>query len=76
MNISLFQAFLLININLMIVFIIGKYINGYVLTYLLLMLTCVFYKMIIPLLKFFKNIKQDLGNFLFNKCGIKLFLEC
>ncbi|XP_075969565.1 uncharacterized protein LOC142972374 [Anticarsia gemmatalis] len=54
------KAFLLININLMIIFIIGKYVNGYVLTYLLLMLTCVFYKLILPILRTFKNIKQDL----------------
>ncbi|CAB3242143.1 unnamed protein product [Arctia plantaginis] len=54
------KAFLLININLIIVFVIGKYINGYILTYLLLMLVCLFYKIILPVLKTFKDIKQDL----------------
>ncbi|XP_047021340.1 uncharacterized protein LOC124631166 isoform X1 [Helicoverpa zea] len=54
------KAFLLINMNLILVFLTGKYISGYVLTYLLLMFICVFYKLILPLLKVCKNMKQDL----------------
>lgn len=54
------KAFLLTQTNLMIVFVIGKYVNGYVLIYLLLMLICVFYKTILPLLKMLKNMAQNL----------------
>ncbi|KAJ8722732.1 hypothetical protein PYW07_003912 [Mythimna separata] len=54
------KAFLLININLIIVFLIGKFINGYLLTYLLLMLICIFYKVILPVIKLCKNMRQDL----------------
>ncbi|XP_026746764.1 uncharacterized protein LOC113508015 isoform X2 [Trichoplusia ni] len=53
------KAFILVNISLVIVFLTAKYINGYVLTYLMLMLICIFYKAILPLLKAVKNIKQD-----------------
>ncbi|KAH9630702.1 hypothetical protein HF086_003993 [Spodoptera exigua] len=53
------KAFLLINIILIIFFLTGKYISGYILVYILLMSICLFNKVILPIIKLCKNMRQD-----------------
>lgn len=53
------KAFLLVNINLSVMFLLGKYISGYTLLYILCMLLCLFHKVAPPVLKLMKKIQQN-----------------
>ncbi|KAG6457398.1 hypothetical protein O3G_MSEX010291 [Manduca sexta] len=54
------KAFILVNMYLGVTFITGKYINGYILIYVITMFLCVAYKVVVPILKMCKNMQQDL----------------
>ncbi|XP_053625685.1 uncharacterized protein LOC128683774 isoform X1 [Plodia interpunctella] len=53
------KAFLLVNIGLSLLFIIGNYINGYLLIYIICMTICLFYKLAPPLVKFVQKIQAN-----------------
>lgn len=54
------KAFLLANIILGFIFIVGKYISGYVITYIFCMFLCVSFKIVTPIMKMCRYIQQDL----------------
>ncbi|XP_049867293.1 uncharacterized protein LOC126367689 [Pectinophora gossypiella] len=53
------KAFLLVSIFFSILFLVGKYINGYVLLYLLFMSLCVLRKIAPPIHRFIRKIQQN-----------------
>ncbi|XP_059054432.1 uncharacterized protein LOC131848548 [Achroia grisella] len=53
------KAFLLVNIILSVIFLLGKYISGYLLIYILCMLLLLFQKLTPPILKLVKKIQQS-----------------
>ncbi|KAI8435019.1 hypothetical protein MSG28_003451 [Choristoneura fumiferana] len=53
------KAFLLVNILLGIVFLVGKCLSGYKLIYIVLMITCLTYKISKPIIKLARTIHQN-----------------